>query len=294
MQATAPAGAFVAVRCGRVRSPVRFVLGARAWQRGAVTDATWVKASPSPWFDDGAGDGFVVTLGARALVARRLADDVERAVETIHRSVVEAGVDGSAVATVDGRVRLDARALPPPRTARAFEVVADRVRACPSTGVILVGGARREAPDLVREVGGDALAWAWLRCARPRMCPPSLEPGASLLAGRTDGNPLALVRRAHARLQLRSHLPRGAGDVSSTPAEVATALALVHQGALTSVETGRSGPVCVAIEGLAAASLRTLERETSESRTNLPWVGSARRVLAGALAAAGIAAPVPY
>lgn len=260
-----------------------------------MTSSTWVRASPSPWFDD--GDGHVANLGARALVARGFAGGVEQAVERIRERVVGTGVDPAAVTIIEDRIRLDARALPTPVTAQAFEVLASRARARPTSGVVLVGGVRRQVPGLGHEIGADALTWAWLRCARPQAHPPSLEPGVHVLGTRTDDNPLALVRRAHARLQTQTTLipdPGDALDGSSTPGAVATASALVEQGALTSVETGRCGPVCLAIEALARVSLRAVESETSETRTDLPWAGPARTVLAGALAAAGVAAPVPY
>lgn len=163
-------------------------------------------------------------------------------------------------------------------------------------------------PELVSETGTEAAVWAMLRSAS-KTSPFVLGIDTRTLGSRSDDNPLALVRRAHAAASVRLETPRAphadpAPDcgqarhddpVSYVDAEYALrAPVLLASRALHDAERQqRARPALLAVEDLAREALVHLER-TPVTRTDLPALAAARSILRASSDAVGVSAPVPY
>lgn len=163
-------------------------------------------------------------------------------------------------------------------------------------------GVTRTGWEAATIVGADALTWSFLRSSSRR--PPfRLEPSLALLAGRTDANPLSLVRRAHARaagsLEPVDTIRISSGQGCSAPPSPAVtarrlrAALFVHDSAGVPDAGTRPAETLRALETVAGETLSHVER-TPASRTDVPALQVARRVLQDALRALGLDAPTPY
>lgn len=145
-------------------------------------------------------------------------------------------------------------------------------------------------------IGEDATLWAVLASAQ-KASPYGLGSRDDLTT-RRDENPLALARRAHAaatvHLDATGSMPFADVTANADPAAgLRVAVVLTCQASADTGRTGRTRPYVEAVGETAHETLRHLER-TPATRTNLPALRAARRVLHDALRAAGLASPVPY
>lgn len=150
-----------------------------------------------------------------------------------------------------------------------------------------------------RRVGEDNATWAWLLMAQSSGSL-TFNKGEDVWTSRDDANPLALVRRAHARLtrhlQLSPDLSEIAAAAPSQPIadwDLRVQLALAPQASAQARRTSRSRTLAEHIGRVSSAALSHLERQPAE-RTDLHALAAARRLTHNALTAAGLSAPVPF
>lgn len=248
-------------------------------------------------------EGCVTTNAPVVLLRRSHVPLIEGQQRTITALSALLGLPQSAVTpTEDGRVVVDLTAADDWLQALAQRDVT------PALIAEQVARYRSEAPrvrldaetlawaEAAAVVGADATLWAVLASAQK--APPYALGTRDVLTTRRDANPLALTRRAHAaatvRLDATGTMPLADAAASVDPAaDLRVALVLTGQAAVDTERTGRTRPFVEAVSETARATLRHLER-TPATRTNLPALRAARRVLHDALHAAGLAAPVPY
>ena len=159
--------------------------------------------------------------------------------------------------------------------------------------------------------GADNARWAWLRGSSGSPHVEWGKPGVNW-SGRTDANPLAALRHAHARavvtlrtdrdqaqppLSRRPEPSRPPRDHEGTAATLRQQLALLPQAARQAERTHRARPLVVQVEAVASATL--LHTQTTgpgglTARTDVHALSAARRVMVKIADAAGVAMPVPF